>query len=316
MAASQSWVFAILTCLAVLTKPPAHATEGGASHYVPGTYNDFAAGVFGQSGLYFRNDFFAYHGEISKAPIGGRLFNDVDQRVWMNSLKFSLLTDWGFIGARYGATFTLPIMLYGFAEGFLELEGQRRDQDDRTGIGDLYVAPIQLNWHWADHHLTFSQGVYLPTGSYDRHRVINLGRNYWSFDSNLTYTWLSQTRGHEVTFNAGYLLNTRNTASDYRSGNEFHVDFLFAQHFTSHFAVGVPGYWYKQVTGDDADMLDQLNLGSFRGEAAGLGLALLFKPAVAGKDVNVVLKWVHDIHARRRFEGSEIMLSVAFKLSR
>ena len=132
----------------------------------------------------------------------------------------------------------------------------------------------------------------------------------------LTYTWLSQARGHEVTFNAGYLLNTRNTASDYCSGNEFHVDFLLAQHFTSQFAVGVPGYWYKQVTGNDADMLDQLNLGSFRGEAAGLGRALIFKPAVAGKDVNVVLKWVHDIRARQRFEGSEIMLSVAFKLSR
>jgi hypothetical protein len=95
------------------------------------------------------------------------------------------------------------------------VQWQRRDQDDRTGIGDLYVAPIQLNWHWADHHLTFSHGVYLPTGSHDRKRVINLGRNYWNFDSNLTYTWLSQTRGHEVTFNAGYLLNTRNTASDY-----------------------------------------------------------------------------------------------------
>jgi hypothetical protein len=164
----------------------------------------------------------------------------------MDSLKLSWLTDWGFIGARYGATVTLPIMLYGFAEGFLALQGQRRDEDDRTGIGDLYVSPIQLNWHWADHHLTFSQGVYLPTGSYDRKRVINLGRNYWSFDSTLTYTWLSQTRGHEVTFNAGYLLNTRNTASDYRSGNEFHVDFLLAQHFTSHFALGLPGYWYKQ----------------------------------------------------------------------
>ena len=62
-------------------------------------------------------------------------------------------------------------------------------------------------------------------------------------------------------------------------------------------------------------MLDQLNLGSFRGEAAGIGLALLFKPTVAGKDVNVILKWLHDIHARQPFEGSEIMLSVAFKIS-
>ena len=79
---------------------------------------------------------------LDASPIGGRLFNDVEQRVWMDSLQFSWLTDWGFIGARYGATVTLPIMLYGFAEGFLELEGQRRDHDDRTGIGDLYVAPF------------------------------------------------------------------------------------------------------------------------------------------------------------------------------
>ena len=72
---------------------------------------------------------------------------------------------------------------------------------------------------------------------------------------------------------------------------------------------------YKQVAGDDADMLNQLNVGSFSGDAAGLGVALLFKPAVAGKDVNVLVKWVHDIHARQRFQGSEIMLSFAFKLS-
>ena len=33
------------------------------------------------------------------------------------ALLVSLLADWGFIGARYGLTATLPIMLYGFAEG-------------------------------------------------------------------------------------------------------------------------------------------------------------------------------------------------------
>jgi hypothetical protein len=306
------YVLTLFACVILVTKSPAEATEGGVSHYLPGTYNDFAAGVFGPSGLYFRNDFFAYHGTISRAPIGARIFNDVDQRVWMNSLKFSLLTDRRILGARYGAALTVPIMLYGFAEGFLD-PGQRRRHADRSGIADLFIAPLKLNWQWNDHHLTFSQGVYVPTGSYDRHRVINLGRNYWSFDTNFTYSWLHQTRGHEVTFNAGYLVNTRNTAGDYRSGNEFHLDFLLAQHFAPLLALGVPGYWYKQVTGDDGDALQRLNLGSFRGEAAGIGLALLFTPTIGAKDVNFVLKWVHDVHATRRFKGSEIMLSAAFR---
>jgi hypothetical protein len=34
----------------------------------------------------------------------------------------------------------------------------------------------------------------------------------------------------------------------------------------------------------------------------------------AATDVNFTLKWVHDIYARRRPEGSEIMFSVSFML--
>jgi hypothetical protein len=206
-------------------------------------------------------------------------------------------------------------MLYGFTDGFLRQgPNERRHHNDRTGIGDLFLVPLQLNWDWQDHHLTFSQGVYVPTGSYDRDRLINLGRNYWGFDSNITYSWLPVGRGHEATLTAGFLANTRNKSTEYRSGNEFHMDFLLAHHFSDRIAVGLPGYWYKQVSGDDGDVLDEFNLGSFRGEAAGIGLALLFTPRIGGKDVSIALKWVHDIHAERRFEGSEIMLSVRLKL--
>jgi hypothetical protein len=312
----RNWLAVALAVLTCFLSPAVHATEGGASLYLPGTYNDFSAAVFGPSGVYFRNDFFAYHGSISTAPIGGRLFNDVDQRVWMNSLKFSLLTDTRILGARYGAALTLPVVLYGHADGFIQLDpGQVRRQNDRSGIGDLYLAPIKLNWRWDDHDLTFSQGIFAPTGSYDADRVFNLGRNYWGFDPNLAYTWLQEKRGHEVSFTAGFLINTRNSDTNYRSGHEFHLDFLIAQHFSPHFAVGVPGYWYKQVSGDDGSVVDRLNLGGFRGESAGVGLAVLFKPTISGKDVNFILKWVHDVYAKRHFEGSEIMLSVTVKLT-
>jgi hypothetical protein len=309
------WVVAAIAILALIRTPAANATEGGQSLYLPGTYNDFSAAVFGPSGVYFRNDFFAYHGDISTAPLGGRLFNDIDQRVWMNSLKFNWRSDTQILGARYGAALTLPVVLYGHAEGFVQLDpGQARRQNDRTGIGDLYLAPIQLNWRWDNHHLTFSQGIFAPTGSYDADRVFNLGRNYWGFDPNLSYTWLNERFGHEVSFTAGFLFNTRNHDSNYRSGNEFHLDFLIAHHFSTLFAIGLPAYWYKQLTGDSGSVAGGSNLGGFRGEAAGIGLAILFRPTIGGKDVSFTLKWVHDVYTRRHLEGSEIMLSVAFKI--
>jgi hypothetical protein len=206
-------------------------------------------------------------------------------------------------------------MLYGYADGFLEAgAGRTRRQNDRTGIGDLYLSPLRLNWRSEEHHVTISQGIFAPTGSYDPDRLINLGRNHWGFNTNVSYTWLNEKRGHEISLTAGYLVNTKNTDTDYRSGNEFHLDYLLAHHFSPRVGLGFTGYWYKQVTGDHAGLLRRLGLGSFRGKALGIGLAVLFKPTIGGKDTNFVLKWVHDVHARRRFEGSEIMLSVGVQL--
>ena len=125
---------------------------------------------------------------------------------------------------------------------------------------------------------------------------------------------MHEQRGHEVSLTAGYLINTENQRTDYRSGNEFHLDYLVAQHFSPRLAVGFPAYWYKQMSGDDARFLRSFNLGRFRGESAGVGLAMLFKPKISGKDVNLTLKWVHDVYAWRRIEGSEMMFAVALKL--
>jgi hypothetical protein len=310
----RTWTAIFGAVLVVLT-PAAWATEGGGSHYVPGTLGDFSAGVFGVSGVYFRNDFFPRHGDISRALVGGRLYEDVDERIWTNAFKLSLVTDTRILGARYGAALTVPVILHQRADGLLQLTaGERRRRDNRSGLGDLLVSPIQLNWRSNNHHVTVAEGVFVPTGPYDSDRITNLGRNYWSFDSTITYTWLSETKGPELSLTAGYLVNTRNNATNYRSGNEFHLDFLLAQHFTPRLAVGFPVYWYKQTTGDDANALSRFNLGSFRGESVGIGLAGLYQSTFGGKDVNFTLKWVHDVYARHRLEGSEIMLSVSWNL--
>ena len=66
------------------------------------------------------------------------------------------------------------------------------------------------------------------------------------------------------------MLNTTNPATDYKSGNEFHLDFMANQFLAPTFALGVQGYWYKQI---DADTGSGAVLGPFMGESFGLGPA-------------------------------------------
>ena len=56
-------------------------------------------------------------------------------------------------------------------------------------------------------------------------------------------TWLHEKRGHEICFAAGYMLNEKNQATDYRTGDEFHVDATVAQYFSDSFGVGLVGYY-------------------------------------------------------------------------
>jgi hypothetical protein len=134
----------------------------------------------------------------------------------------------------------------------------------------VFLAPIELNWSWEDHHLTLSSGVFVPTGSYDA-EGIKVGRNYWAVDSTVSYTWLDERRA----------MRSRP----------------------------------RQTSDDEGPVSGVSDAGGFRGEGLGLGPALLITPTVAGRDVDVVAKWLRDVHAVNRSRGDLVMLSVAFKVS-
>jgi hypothetical protein len=296
----------------VLTAGPAAATEGGSSLYLQGAYNDFAAGMFQAPGVYFRNDIALYDASAGVRPLGGRLALDSTQRVWMNLAKLAYQAEGGPFGARYGAAMVLPVVLNAEVSATGSLGGFSAFRSGNTaGIGDLYVAPLQLNWTFGNHHVTLSPGVYAPTGRYSADRALNTGRNHWGFDLAASYTWLDPQRGHEVSFTAGYLINTRNDATGYRSGNEFHLDWLVGQHVSERFAVAATGYFYQQLTDDSSQR--GAGSGGFRGSGVGIGPAVLWTPRIGSRDISLIAKWIHDTNTRNRFEGDLVMVSAAFR---
>jgi hypothetical protein len=305
-------LISLLACFPVVTQ----ASEGGSSLYLQGTYNDWAVAVWGPMGVYVRNDTFFYKCEFGAQPLGGRLAAGVNQNVWGNATKIAFVSDWKILGGTYGAAISIPVVINAYVTGGGRIANRGIFKGGSvSGLGDMMFIPFQLNWAWGDHHLTLLPvGVRAPTGGYQTDRLLNTGRNYWAFDSSFSYTWLDSKRGHEVSFTAGIFNNTRNPATDYRTGSEFHLDWLVGQHFSKRFAVGATGYWYYQVTNDQGPLPAPLKAENFDAAGAGVGAAMLFTPNIFGKDVNFIAKWVHDVYGKRRFEGDLFMFTVALKV--
>jgi len=108
----------------------------------------------------------------------------------------------------------------------------------------------------------------------------------------------------------GIMFNTKNNKTDYKTGSEFHLDFTINQFLSETFAVGLKGYYYKQVSGDSGS---GALLGNFKSESFGLGPGFFWTPKFAGGRLVVQGKWIHDFDATNRFESDYGTLGVAWK---
>ena len=310
--------FVCLLSLGVLLslQPPVHASEGGSSYFFPGAFASFAVAIPPDPGFQYVNQTLYYHAEVDKAPLVG-LVMSLEATAVYNYFGGSYAFDGSVLGGRLQLFAAIPV-------GYVDTEaGVRmdipdyftlsRDEDDKAfDVGDSVLSGA-LAWKAGDFSLKITQMVFVPTGAYSTGDLANVWRNYWGFDSSCAATWLSSKTGTEISVMPGILFNTENNATDYKTGNEFHVDFMVNQFLSKSFALGAQGYWYKQVTGDSGDGKPDF-LGDFKGESYGFGPALLWMPACGDGKLSVIGKWLFDSHRENRMKGDygQLMLCKKF----
>jgi hypothetical protein len=288
----------------------ASATEGGASYYFPGAFGSFAVAVAPEPGFLFANQTLIYGAELDRAVLQGRVNANLEAFAVYNNLAPAYTFTETVLGGRFQLSGFLPV-------GYANLEatvtgpliGTRRDSASDFNIGDGGLWPA-IYWSFGDFHVKLSELIVVPTGHYDSGDTVNVGRNYWAFDTQLGLTWLNPKTGTEVSLLPGIMFNTENDATDYRSGDEFHLDFMLNQFLSKSFAVGFQGYWYKQVSGDSgAGAL----LGDFKGESVGVGLGFLWLPEFAKGRLSIVGQWIHDLDATNRLEADYGQVTFGYK---
>jgi hypothetical protein len=212
------------------------------------------------------------------------------------------------LGARYAAGAVIPITYVDVRIGVNIGFAQATASDNRVHFGDPYLIPVSLFWNIGRVHLNFFEGVAVPLGAYDADRLANTGLNYWSFDSNLAITYFHEESGTELSGVVGHIYNTENPDTDYQSGQEFHFDYMANQFVGETIAIGLHGYYHRQITGDSGT---GAILGDFKAESAGVGPAILWMTQIGDRAVSFSMKWIHEFHAENRPEGDNFYFSVS-----
>ncbi len=186
--------------------------------------------------------------------------------------------------------------------------GRIHRKDSTTDIGDALFAPALLGWHSKKFHQVFGPELFLPTGKFDKTRLANTGRGYFSIGPSYWFTWFPIEQ-IEVSGALIYLFNLENSETNYTSGNELSFDYNLGYSVTAAWQIGASGYLYKQITDDEQN--GRVVGDGNRGQVVAVGPFLRYHPS---KNFGIVLKWQHEEAVKNRTSGERIFLQFALQL--
>jgi hypothetical protein len=276
----------LLVIAATISSPSfARAEESGSGHYLPGATASFLDMLpdRGTSTFAYLNAFTFYDGSAGASQnldLGGRVVANVKGTSYADSSIFLYQAPWKLLGAQYAAVVVVPyVWLDVKANATLSAPGVSLSHEARgtaNGFGDVQIFPLMFGWKRGDLKWQTYFSVYAPTGDFEKGALANIGKNYWTFEPGAAVSFLSSKYGLEATLFTGFDFDTENGATEYQSGDQFHLDGTVAQHLPllgGFVGAGANGFFYQQITGDGGR---GAQLGSFEGMTTGVGPVLSY----------------------------------------
>ena len=308
----------LLGLLCGLGSGPAHATEGGASLYLPGLRGPLA-GIVPPPGFYFSSDFLAYSGELSggrRIQIGGAVLADVEVEIRADFLTATWVFPLEVLGGRMAIGASLPLGVPRVSAGVL-IEAPRlgrtfafSQRDASFVLGDPVVTGL-VGWDAGKFHWSLGASVSVPAGGYQEGELSNLAFNRWIGDVFAAATWFDPETGWDISGAVGFEINGENPDTDYRTGNAFHVDLAVTKNLTKEFSVGLLAGYYDQVSEDSGE---GNRIGPFKGRVTAVGASATYNVTIVGTPVTTRLKVLREVDVENRPQGTIGLFTVAFPL--
>ncbi|MFR0713595.1 transporter [Enterobacterales bacterium BD_CKDN230030183-1A_HGKHYDSX7] len=222
---------------------------------------------------------------------------DFDLRANVIAPRFIWVTDTEVFGGQLAFHTIIPLVDLRVSVG--------NEHDRERGLGDITIGP-GLGYHYSENfHVIYGIDFYAPTGRYDRDSIANIGRNYWTAQGVVAMSYANPV-GLNADAKVMYGVNSKNPDTDYKSGQEFVVDYAVGWAVAPGWVVGVGGYYYQQTTDDRQDG-DRLS--DNKGKAFAIGPAVKYSNT---QGWSLTAKWQREDYVKNRPEGDAFWLKLAF----
>lgn len=288
----------------------AAATEGGGSSYPVGVETNFSGAMLPEGAnflLYYQH----YAADRVRDNSGGDNARFAYFRTQADVLALRLSYVWPGLrlaGAKVETRVVLPIPALDVTLGIARPAplGTLDRSGTASGIGDATLAPVLLGWHGPTVHQMAGFELIVPTGAYSVAESVNPGRNTWQAAALYGVSWLPA--GWEASARLRYGVNGRNAETDYRSGDEFTVEFSGGRKLGAGWSAGINGYFYRQLS-DDEQRGARVNGDGNRGSANAFG------PYVAwslSRQASLIVKFQQESAVRNRAEGQRLWVQARY----
>lgn len=295
--------FVCLLLLAIISLP-AMAQERG--QYLPGTAG-LNSGMQTPEGITYANLFTWYPSTKFKDQNGNTapIIFDLDLLVDVNLLAYT--TKAKFLGANFGMAVAVPIVntpvsLPRLGAGV-----------SPTGIGDIYVEPINLGWKRKKADVKFAYGFVAPTGKFDATGTDTTTTDYWGHQLTFATTaYLDKTKLTQVSFSTNWEFHQKKRHEDLKVGNnmtlEAGVGKIFVQNQGKQLVqFGVVGYAEFQLTNDSGTAVHALRANNKdRVFAIGPELGVILPT----KKFNFLVRVLPEFGARNRTQGVTVVVGI------
>ncbi|MGL5168482.1 MAG: SphA family protein [Afipia sp.] len=296
----------------------AKAAEGAVGVYLLGARGPMA-GFTPPPGVYFQDDTYFYDGKISGGrtlPFGGLLVANVSASTWMNLPTTMWVTPAKVLGGDLAFSVTVPTFGEPRVNAGLLVNSPRLGpiganvSDSQLNLSDFLVSSL-IGWHSGNFHWQLSLNGVIPSGSYVAGQLSNASLNRPAVDVSGALTWLDPAIGVDLSMAMGVTFNQTNRATDYKTGDEFHLEWAASKYITKEFTIGLVGYYYQQFTGDSGS---GAKLGAFEGRVIALGGTVGYTFEVGKLPISTRIKVYHEFDVQNRMEGTAGFFTVSLPL--
>lgn len=291
---------------------PAHAVEGGLSPYAKGFVGFMSGFVPPEEGFYASDIYYYFHGSVDAEVRNGIAEFGIDTTLNVDFLLGTYVTDFHILGGQYAFGGAVGWAWAGLDATLSGPFGDREVSLNNNGFGDMLLTPATLGWHEGNFHWSLSAIILAPTGSYSTNEL-SVSKNIWAFMPQFAITYFDPASGLDASAAIIYVTMTRNTATDYQSGDLLHLDWGLGMHFGEGLAweAGVVGNVVQQV---GADRGTGAKLGPLKAESFAIGPSISYNTKIGKSPLSLSAKWEHDLVSHNTFGGDIVSVSATIGL--